>query len=331
MKTFLIKFFIFCIPVILIPLFNFVYENTPFLDKQQPYNYILEGKISHFIQQPNVQIPRVIIGGDSRAERHLDPDIFFSETKEKTINLGLASLDLPTFIEAIQRYHLTDNDRIFLISISINQFNDGATELPYISSRVISEMDLQWQLQYFVTTFLTKINQSINYSHFWININSLIGNRTPQRTPEFSKNGYIPIFETLSEKPFTFSLNPKTTTHQFFVNLTVDNKKWNILKKYIAQMGNTRDTYIIFYSPQSKKWHTYIEGSVFEEAEERFAVNLLEETKKYSNIHFMNYYKNDSLGLVDTDFADMSHLNSTGAAKFTKIFIRDLRSLGLLP
>ena len=48
---------------------------------------------------------------------------------------------------------------------------------------------------------------------------------------------------------------------------------------------------------------------------------------KKNNIPFIDYNERNKLGLTDDDYSDKNHMNSYGAAKFTKSFLSDFSAI----
>ncbi|MFR1908479.1 MAG: chemotaxis protein [Clostridium neonatale] len=119
----------------------------------------------------------------------------------------------------------------------------------------------------------------------------------------------------LSEK--TYDINDKNGKEQAELD---GNKNYpetvkeniEILKKYLTLLNNNNIKAIIVVCPTSKYYFKYYPQRLKDEFN-----TIIEMIKKEYKFQYMNYFESDLFD--DKDFYDVSHLNSDGANKFTKI------------
>jgi hypothetical protein len=91
----------------------------------------------------------IIVAGDSRAARQVDPAVIFHETGKNAINIGESASDCYRLSEALKLSGISG--KTIIVSVSFFQVNDGAIDPGYFSAEAFQQLSLADKLALYRT------------------------------------------------------------------------------------------------------------------------------------------------------------------------------------
>jgi len=138
MKAFLLKFLFILMPYIIFLLFMIYYVEHAVSLKEMVFDRIVEKKVRAAVMDDS----KIIVGGDSRAERQIVPAVILSRTGLKAFNIANAGADLVTLYNALKRYNVLSKNYVLIINVGVYQVNDGAIDRGYITKACLLNLSL---------------------------------------------------------------------------------------------------------------------------------------------------------------------------------------------
>lgn len=305
MKKFLLKIFVFLLPIILVAYFadifisvNLKKSNAFAFKEYSTWNAVLDGKLNSDI----------LIYGSSRAWVHFDPSIIEDSLKLPTYNLGI---DGNTFKMQYLRHKLAlkynRKPKLIIHSVDATTLQEGN----FFNSKQILPYML-WDADFFNFTSEYKSYSFLDYKLPLIRY--------------YAKTDAI-------KTAFKMSLEVEDKDLQRIKGYQGQDRTWNTdfeeakkkMKSYEIKINNDLkqefDTYLkeckeknievlMVYSP------IYIEGQEFIKNKE-YTLNIYEEFAGKYNFQFFDF-SNDSICYDKKYFYNTRHLNKQGAELFTK-------------
>lgn len=325
MHTLIRKIFYILLPVLAIFILIVSYVDNSSYDI---YNDDLENKIIELTKlNSNFSL---VLAGDSRAERQIMPAIIESRYNIKSINIATSSCDIVTMYNALKKYHLVDKSITVVVSAGFFQVNDGAIDTGYISMAQMINMPLKDKLRLFsnnLTGFYRKYSDALK-----VNITNQIKgipgylDKSDERLIHL---GFKPIYGNL-KLPVDLISNPKTTKHSWYKNINIHGTRWKVFQSTLKKMSESKCRFILYQAPVSDAFKDHVIGTSIDKYEQEFSSMLENESNKYSNISFIDYYSLPPKNLNNEDYYDPQHLNKNGAVKFTAFIIDDCINKSLL-
>jgi hypothetical protein len=164
MKYFLTKASIIVISPIVLSIF--IFFSIPQIIT--PKNDIPDGFIK------SIEKTKIIVAGDSRADRQIDPRVIQQNTNSDILNIASTGWDLYSLSKMLLKTNV--HDKIIVISASYFQFNDGAIDNGYLSLESYSDLSIlqkvflySQRLDELFSIQLNLFEQSIssNYSNYY--------------------------------------------------------------------------------------------------------------------------------------------------------------------
>ena len=307
MQKFIIKLFIFLIPLI-------VLYNIPKITHYSFHNDI-DKKINSLIES-NIE-PMIIIGGDSRAERHVIPRILEKRFKFKTVNIGVNSGDIAILYNALMNHGLTNPNNTLIISVSSIEVNDSVIDkwgIPHAYVTYISTFDC---IKLFGSRYLNMMLERIPLIFdelFKINANVKMG----PSDSRLETNGFLGISGDISSYNFQeIDIFADTLKIGWYLNAKYDGIRKDVFNKLIKKIADTDMNVILFQPPVSPAWlmrtkNTYIDSAELDHS--KFLKNI---SAQYDNISFIDFYTSQSTVYHDSMYYNSVHFNYTGAEIFT--------------
>lgn len=274
--------------------------------------------------------PDVIVGGDSRAEMQVDPRIFESECQLKAVNVAVSSGDLISLYHSLRKHGLLKAPITLIVSVSLFQINDGSTDPGYISSQQVAEMSFAESVHVFGPNLLgpQKMRLAAILGLVQRKLIAMKILREPRRS-EVDNLGYVPSFAKLDPAK-RFVTDPRTTAHLWYKNLSIHGVRWRIFRQALSGLAQSDCRIVIYQPPVSDQFRRNIENSPIERGELEFSSMLRDESARYPNVTFLDYFGQNPPTLSDSDYGDVQHLNAWGAPKFTELLIHDCIARGVL-
>lgn len=267
--------------------------------------------------------PKIIIGGDSRAERQFNPILaqnLLGMNNGDVVNIAISSGD-PLMIETlISKYPQIFRKATLIISISENELNDGSQKVGYFSNTMISKMDFFTQIQTFQGKHLDTLLKYYRYNIINI-LKKIIGYN--KETEDFTDTfGFNPIHSK-------FDIN-KYTLHDVDINPWYENYqnrkliKINLLRNSLYNIKSKVNRLYIYNAPLSPKFVQTIINTNYYNIETDMQKSL-ETICQDLNISYKSYAFDKRF--ENKHFYDAVHLNDFGADYFTTMILQDMKLL----
>lgn len=289
--------------------------------KESVFNVDLESKI---ISLADGHVNEIIVAGDSRAHRQVDPVYIYDEYGYSAINIAVNSGELITTYNALKKYDLLGTKSIIL-SVSFFQANDGASEPGYLSTAAIVNMSLAEKLKFISKNlvFYLKLYQKEFFQQ-------IVFPKQLSRLQEssFEHLGFLPTQGQMS-LPIPYSADPQKTTHPWYKDINLHGSRARLLRETILKFSQEDCNLVLYQPPVSPAFREKIKSSPIENSEYAFSQMLAQESNKYQNIYFIDFFSDQVSVLTDEMYYDPQHLNPIGARLFTRELVdRTKRILG---
>jgi len=310
MRRFVIQFFTFCLLITLLIVLTFSLSLT--VNRPETVK----------ILNPNtIDSADIIILGDSRADRQINPEIINDNLNLNCLNIAESSLDLFSLSRRLIQNHVKSHIRrkqILIISASSWQINDGSTGNGYFRKEAFNNLSLLEKFNLYSDNLkeLILMNRKLIIDKE-VNIN--FGNINRSLNSGF-RNINCRDFDTTK-----MLLN-----HPWYRNIRTNGIKQELLKKGLINLNKLNCKIIIFNAPVYSKFKKYAKNNGVWEMENNFN-NFIKSTiksQKLSNLYFHDLRNLN--GFEYNDYYDPQHFCVNGANKFTEkiISIFKLKNVG---
>jgi hypothetical protein len=300
------------VPVFLLALFIVIVD----MYSDHVFNPAIDNKIRILTKHVN---PDIIIAGDSRAERQVIPKLINSRFNMKSINIATSNGDITTTYYALKKHDLLDKPITVIISASFYQINDSAIDRGYISMAEVINMSVLDKYMIF------KAHPSELYSLYASGFMSMLQKKAINSLTEKSllnDLGFLAVTGNL-KLPINYSVDPMTTSHAWYKNMSIRGVRWRIYRETLKMMGSSKCNFIIYQPPVSDAFRSKVRNSEIEKYEKEYSRMIIDEVGKYNNIKVLDYFSQNPPVLSNVDYYDPQHLNKTGAEKFTIYLMQD--------
>ncbi len=307
MKTLTIKVLVLLTPIL--SLFLGVLSATGNSEKLRAgvFDKYLEAKMHALIKDDT----RIVIAGDSRAERQLVPAIIEERTGLKTANVARASCDLITLYNALKSHDLLGKKYVLIVSASFFQVNDGAIDRGYVSTACTVNMTLKEKLFVYRNSL-----RSLWLDMVEVAFGKKSGDAGGIDDSRLRNQGFLGV-EGAIKQPLTVVLDPERTDHPWYKNISIRGARWRIFRETLAKLERTGYRIYIYQSPVSPVWYRYTKGTFIDRSETAYSEMLRSLLAGHRDAGFLDYYGEPAPGLGDDMYYDIQHLNRTGATAFT--------------
>ena len=254
-----------------------------------------------------LEVADVIICGDSRADRQLDPGIIKSKTGLNVINIASTSQDLYTWSESLA---LADvKGKIIVISASFFQINDAANDFAFFNLNTFADMDFEDRIEMYKTDYVDLILMQTKLAY-----SSILG-RTHKS--DFGNNLRSVNEGYMSKECGYFTINQDWfDKHFWYQSPEIGGIKQKFLRKAIANLASLEGCKIMIYNgPVSDSFAkaASLNGVLDLEKQYDAIMHELCETHRIRFVSFLNdaTFRNDQL------YYDPQHLCSEGAHMFS--------------
>jgi hypothetical protein len=290
MKKFILKTSVFIILLLVSSLTLFTYKS--------------KYQIS-IINQQSIDSSNIVIFGDSRADRQINPSILHFYTNLNCINLAESSLDLYSLSKRL--INLNFRNKTIIISASFWQINDGSISDGYFRPEAFNDLTIIEKVRLYRYNFeeLLRIQSNI------ITHSSIM---TIGYNNRFVNNGY----GNIECKEFVVQ-DSMFSNHAWYRKINTDGIKRKLLYKALINLNKISCNKIIIYNaPVSSIFKRMAQKNGVWLKEEEYNSIILSFIKKsgLKNLDFYNLMDLD--GFNDNDYYDAQHLCETGSNKFSK-------------
>ena len=261
--------------------------------------------------------PTIVFGGDSRAERQLNPIEAkkILKTDNDIINIATSAGDSLMTEYLIDKYPNKFKDAILILSVSANQINDNAISLGAFSYSMISKLSYIDQLKIFIPKkpitlikyYLHNIKIILKILISWNHINNKFEDTL----------GFHGVTGILKSDKINIELE---LTNPLYLNYSDAGIKYILLDNSLQRIKKKVKKLYVYTAPFSPKYIEIIKPSILYKYEISFK-KLIKKICVDNDISYKNYLVLEEL--KDQHFYDTSHLNKEGSKIFTKIVLKD--------
>jgi len=274
--------------------------------------------------------PRILITGDSRAERQIVPEVFQQQLGVDAVNVALRSGELVSIDKIFQRHGILETKPILVISATIFQVNDGAVDhdtisldsvvaLPWVDQMVLFRKKLPEMAYRKIQAYADCLETSLRGSDI--------------RKKHYPEDGYVGVDRTLDASVNLadhIDLDPDEMKHPWYQDLRIDGKRWQVFREALGRLAESGSPIIIINPPSSPLWQEFSEGSFIDTAERKYSRMLDNEAARYPNVYCLDMHSGYRGAFTNAMFYDIQHLNRTGGTKLSRMLCDEIRRLKLL-
>lgn len=256
----------------------------------------------------NIDRADVILCGDSRADRQLDPAILHERTGLNVINIASSSQDLYTWSIALNAASV--HDKILVISASYFQINDGANNPTYLSLGTFEAMDLAQKLEVYNFNIpdLILMQSKLAYASLFDKVKiRFFGNYERKMNVDYYRKKCNPFFVDFEWMK----------RHGWYVRPNIEGVKKVFLERAITNLAKLKNCRILIYNgPVSNSFRNLSKQTGIMNLEKSYdsVMSLICVKSGFSYFSFID----DFTFQQDELFYDPQHLCETGAERFSK-------------
>lgn len=297
--------------------------------EHQPLDRDFARKVYNLLVAPK-RTPRILITGDSRAERQMIPEVFQQQLGVDAVNVALRSGELISIVKIFQKYGILETKPILVISATIFQVNDGAVDHDTIG--LDSVMAMRWIDQ--VVLFRKKLPE-MAYRKIQAYADCLEAalRDTDIREKRYPEDGYVGIDRNVDASVNLadyIDLDPDKMKHPWYQDLRIDGKRWQVFREALDRLAESGSPIIIINPPSSPLWQEFSEGSFIDAAERQYSQMLDREAARYPNVYFLDMHSGWRGAFTNAMFYDIQHLNRTGGTKLSQMLCDEILRLKIL-
>jgi hypothetical protein len=259
------------------------------------------------IGRKNIDSADILIMGDSRADRQLNPKIIHLNTNLNVLNIAESSLDLYSL--SLRLKNINVKNKLIVISASSWQINDGASKTGYFRLEAFNNLNAEQRLILYRDN-LTELKTML-FKCLFSPINISIGNKGRSINSEFN-NIDCKNFET----------DNMIHNHPWYRNIRLNGVKTNLLHDALIELNNLNcNGIIIFNAPVYTEFIQQAKNNGAWQMENDYCKSISKfiQKEKLNKITFIDL--RNLQGFSKKDYYDPQHFCEQGASKFTLKFI----------
>ncbi len=262
----------------------------------------------------------IIICGDSRADRQLDPAVIYRLSHLKTLNIASSSGELYTFSNYLKESRVSN--KIIIISASFFQFNDGAIDFGYFDLDSYNDL-----------SFLEKVRMYYSRPSEFI----LMQSRSVQESLDFNStkvgfgNYRRKINEDFDRQPCRgFEINKRWfNDHPWYKSLRTDGVKRKLLVKGLYNLSTLSKCKIFVYNgPVSEVFSNLAKSNGIYELEKSYD-NFMQTECEKNGIVYHSFLQDTSIRESNL-YYDPQHLCGDGISIFSTEIIKLLHDYKII-
>lgn len=252
-----------------------------------------------------IEDANIIICGDSRADRQIDPAIIKSKTNFNVVNIAASGQDLYTWSKGLKAGGV--KNKTIVISASFFQINDGANEFPFFNLATFADMNIFQKLKmYRSSPFELILMQTKHAFHiiFQKKQDYIFGNLDRRLNIDYFKKDCTKF--DINEEWFN--------KHNWYKSPVTNGVKLDFIKKALRNISNLENCKVLIYNGPVSDSYTKFAGNnlLLEREYDKIMASLCNEYK----ITYKTFL-DDSTIRDDRLYYDPQHLCSLGAFEFS--------------
>ena len=320
MQKFIIKFFIFSIPIIIL------YNIPKFANYS--FSSIINQKINSLIENKNE--PMIIVGGDSRAEEQIISSILERRIGIKTVNIGISAGDVAILYNALMTHDLVNKNNSLIMSISSTEANDNIIYEWSISQAYVTYISTIDNIKLFGKSYLNMMHERLK-----LILKELLkleaGYTLNPSDRRIETDGFVAVNGDISKLDFQkVDIYNDTSKVFWYLDSKHDGIRKKVLNKMIGKIADTDMNVILIQSPVAPSWLERTKNTYIDSIELNHSKYLKSISAMYDNISFLDFYTNQIDVFHDSMYYNRVHFNSKGAEIFTNALIDSLINKNLI-
>ena len=263
---------------------------------------------------------RIIVCGDSRADRGLDPDVIAAATGLPTINIATPGQDLYSFSKCFKAADISH--KILVVSASFFQLNDGAIDRWSFPVDSYEDLPLKQRISMYGSrpfNFLYMQEKIFEKCLFNKGAVSEFGTLSRPGGDRFLKKACMPF--SIDDNWFR--------SHPWYKDVKLDGNKRDLLRRGLDNLASLKDCKVLIYNAP-------VSASFYEGARrlgvlrfDRSYDSLMAAECRIRNLSFHSFLEDTTLRNNQL-FYDASHLCVNGTALFSPVISDLLFSEGIV-
>ncbi len=265
-------------------------------------------KTVDIIGQKNIDSAQILILGDSRAARQINPVIINKVTGINVLNIAESSMDLYSLTFRLKKLNV--KDKLIIISASSWQMNDGATANGYFRMEAFNDLNGYRKIQLYSDN-LIELKLMLSNSLF-SNHNYSVGDKSRLINSGF-KSLECREFDTVN----------MFENHPWYRNINLNGVKAELLKQALREL-NTIDCkgIIIYNGPVSIDFASKAKYNGVWRMENEYSNTIARFIEKEELKRITFFDLRNLSGFNNNDYYDPQHFCEKGANKFTNRIIQ---------
>ena len=297
MKVFLRKSLFLFVPLLVYILTIFIVPNMVQVPQEVPADFIQKMKEAD-----------VLVCGDSRANRQIDPAILSKKSHLKVLNFSKDAWNLYAVSKVLKAIHC--ENKVIVLSVSAYQINDGALDDGYLGLDCYRDLTFSEKFQLYKFRWFNWIliqDRLFKRSVFENNFVSTFGNYKREINKE-----YLPQVCKKFRADLQIAFN-----HPWYENHYNQGIKANLLSVGLANLASLKNCKImVFNGPVSKDFEGLSSHFHIAETEHEMDTFLASECAK-NKIDYISYFNDESMK-NNAYYNDIQHLCGAGAEIFSE-------------
>ncbi len=264
---------------------------------------------------------QLLVCGDSRANRQIDPDILHKNTHLNVLNFSKDAWNLYAVSKVLKAINC--ENKVIVLSVSAYQINDGALDDGYLGLDCYRDLTFAEQFQLYKFRWFNWIliqDRLFKRTLFENNFVSTFGNYKREMNKE-----YLPQVCKKFRADLQIAFN-----HPWYENHYNQGIKAALLTKGLANLASLKNCKVmVFNGPISEDFEALATHFHIAETEQEMDAFLTEACKKVG-ITYVSYF-NDASMKNNLYYNDIQHLCGTGAEVFTEKVSKRMVEEKLLP
>lgn len=258
----------------------------------------------------------LIIAGDSRANRQLDPKLMHQLTSLNSINISQSAHDLYSISKMFLALDL--EKKTIILSASSWQLNDGAINNNYLRIESFGDLKILDKFMLYKNDIVTLYVRQFKRFYACIVDRSSVDKVSPAGRVVNRGFENIPCTEAKSIG------NTEFQKHPFYLEPNYNGYKKQLLIKAIHNLALLKNCKILIYNgPVNNNFRLKSKKAGVYHLEVNYDNVMKTITNPYSNIEYISYL--DNTNIDDQYFTDGQHLCENGAAIFTEMVSREVK------
>lgn len=265
--------------------------------------------------------PMIIVGGDSRAERQIIPNMIEDRTNMKAVNIAATGAGIAVLYNALEQHNLINPLHTLIISISSVELNDCVVDKWGRPHAYITYFSTIESIKLFGIRYINMMHERlilILKELFKIEKNTVLSSSD---TRLYNK-GFLGIEGDMSEFDYdSVDIYSNTLKTPWYIDAEHNGVRKDVFLDLINNLAYTDMNIIIFQPPVSPGWYDITKNTYIDSIELNHSKFLKIVSNQYDNISFIDFYTHQNSTFHDSMFYNSIHFNYKGSEIFTEALL----------